>query len=98
MDSFMEINKIPASYPNHKNNKFICLSQWLDTKLEITEYKNDCIKRGELQAYIITNYFDYWYYENIAFVNQNLKIYFMFSKKIAVINIIMSSLEIKNNL
>ena len=28
MDSLMEINKIPALYTNHKNNKFICLLQW----------------------------------------------------------------------
>ena len=53
---------------------------WLETKLEITKYKNDCIKRGELQTYIINNFFDYRYYENIDFVNQILKIYFMFSK------------------
>ena len=81
MDSLMEINKIPVLYDNHKNNNFICLLYWLDTKLEITEYKNDCIKRGDLQKYVITNYFDCRYFENIDFVNIYIYIYIMFSTK-----------------
>ena len=59
---------------------------WLDTKLEITDDDNDYIKRGDLQKYIITNYFDYRYYENIDYVKQILKIYFMFSTKEQVHN------------
>ena len=83
MDSLMEVNKISKFKifnENHERNKFFCLFIWLDIKLEITEHKKDCIKRGELETYIIHNYFDYRYYENIDFVNQILKIYFMFSK------------------
>ena len=37
MESLMEINKKPIMYKNHKNNKFICLFQWFDTKLQITD-------------------------------------------------------------
>ena len=73
MDSLMEVNKISKFKilnENHERNKFFCLFIWLDTKLEITENKEDCIKRGELETYIINNYFDYRYYENIKFVNQ----------------------------
>ena len=84
MDSLMEINKISKLKllnQNQERNKFVCLFNWLDTKLEITEYKNDCIWRGDLQKYVITNYFDYRYYENIDFVKQILKIYIMFSTK-----------------
>ena len=98
----MEINKISKFKilnENHERNKFFCLFIWLDTKLEITENKKDCIMLGELETYIINNYFDYRYYENIDFVNQILKYILCFQKqnKIIVIIIIMSSLEIKNN-
>ena len=47
MDSLMEINKISKLKllnQNQERNKFVCLFNWLDTKLEITEYKNDCIR------------------------------------------------------
>ena len=83
MDSLMEVNKISKFKilnENHERNNFFCLFIWLDTKLEITENKKDCIMRGELETYIINKYLDYMYYENIKFVNQILKIYFMFSK------------------
>ena len=82
MDSLMEVNKISnfkILNENQEGNKFFCLFIWLDTKLEITEYKNDCIKWGKLQKYVITNYFDCRYYDNIDYVKQILKIYFMFS-------------------
>ncbi len=43
MDSLMEINKInndgnklPLLSENQERNKFVCLFNWLDTKLEIT--------------------------------------------------------------
>ena len=84
MDSLMEINKInqlPLVNGNQERNKFVCLFNWLDTKLEITEYSGHCITRKELQKYVITNYFDCRYYENIDFVKQILKIYFTFSTK-----------------
>ena len=47
MDSLMEINKIPALYTNHNNNKFICLLHWLDTKLILTNSNYDTIKRND---------------------------------------------------
>ena len=57
MDSLMEINKIPPLYTNHNNDKFICLLQWLDTKLEITDSADDKIKRNELYKFIIVNFY-----------------------------------------
>ena len=85
MESLMEINntdKLPLLTNNQGRNKFICFFNWLDTKLEITEYSGQSITRGELQKYVITNYFDCRYYENIDFVKQILKIYFTFSTKV----------------
>ena len=84
MESLMEINKmnqLPLVNGNQERNKFVVLFNWLDTKLEITEYKGHSITRSELQKYVITNYFDCRYYENIDFVKQILKIYFTFSTK-----------------
>ena len=84
MESLMEINKInqlPLVNGNQERNKFVVLFNWLDTKLEITEYTGHSITRSELQKYVITNYFDCRYYENIDFVKQILKIYFSFSTK-----------------
>jgi hypothetical protein len=49
MDSLMEINnngnKLPLLTNHHKLNKFICLFNWLDTKLKITDHKYDSIKK-----------------------------------------------------
>ena len=84
MDSLMEINKInqlPLVNGNQERNKFVCFFNWLDTKLEITEYSGHSITRSELQKYVITNYFDWRYYENIYFVKTDFKIYFTFSTK-----------------
>ena len=81
MYSLMEINKIPALYTNHKNNKFICLLQWFDTKLEITNSSDDKIKRNELYKFIIINFYYYNYYANIHFVKQVLKIFFYASNQ-----------------
>ena len=66
---------------NQERNKFVGLFNWLDTKLEITDYNGHSITRKELQKYVITNYFDCRYYENIDFVKQILKNYFTFSTK-----------------
>ncbi len=57
-------------YGNQERNKNICLINWLETKLDIVENKNNCIKQSDLQKYVITNYFYYRYYENIGFVKQ----------------------------
>ncbi len=37
----------------------MCLFNWFDTKLEITDNAYSCIKRSDLQKYVIANYFDY---------------------------------------
>ena len=84
MKSLMEINntnKLRLSNNNPNLNKIFFLFNWIDTKLEITEYKGHSITRSELQKYVITNYFDCRYYENIDFVKQILKVYFTFSTK-----------------
>ena len=76
MDSLMAINKDPIMYKNHKSNEFICLLEWLDTKLILTDCSHDFIKRNELYKFVITEYFGNIYYQNIDFVKQVLKIYF----------------------
>ena len=85
MESLMEINnngnKLPLLTNNHKLNKIACLFNWLDTKLKITDDEYNCIKKTHLQKYVITNYFDNCYYQNIDLVKQLLKIYFKFSTK-----------------
>ena len=85
MESLMEINnngnKLPLLTTNHKLNKIACLFNWLDTKLKINDDQYSYINRIHLQKYVITNYFDCRYYENIDFVKQILKIYFSFSTK-----------------
>jgi hypothetical protein len=61
MESLMEINntnKFPLLTNNHKLNKVICLFNWLDTKLKITDREYACIKKTGLQKYVINNYFD----------------------------------------
>ena len=84
MDSLMEINdanKLPSLTNNHKLNKISHLFSWLDTKIKIIDHEYSCIKRTDLQKYVIKNYFDNSYYENIDIVKQILKIYFTFSTK-----------------
>ena len=77
MESLMTINKDPNLYKNHRSNKFICLFEWLDTKLEITDIYDDRIKRSDLFKFIITKYCNNLYFENIDFVKQVLKYFFM---------------------
>ena len=84
MESLMEINNtnnLSLLTSNYKLNKIICLFNWLDTKLQITDSGYACIKKTDLQKYVITNYFDNCYYQNIDLVRQFLKIYFKFSTK-----------------
>ena len=85
MESLMEINnngnKLPLLTNNHKLNKIACLFNWLDTKLKTTDDEDVCIKKTHLQKYVITNYFDNCYYQNIDLGKQLLKIYFKFSTK-----------------
>ena len=86
MDSLMEIYKTPLVYENHKSNKFMCLFQWLDTKIIITDNVYDSIKRNELYKYIIMNFYNYNYYANIDFVKQALKTFFIHPTKEQVSN------------
>ena len=84
MESLMEMNntnKLSFLTSNYKLNKIICLFSWLDTKLKITDREYACIKKTDLQKYVITNYFDNCYYQNIDLVKQLLKIYFKFTTK-----------------
>ena len=84
MESLMEMNNtnnLSFLTSNYKLNKIICLFSWLDTKLKITDHEYNCIKKTDLQKYVITNYFDNCYYQNIDLVKQFLKIYFKFTTK-----------------
>ena len=85
MDSLMEMNNngnhLSFLTSNYKLNKIICLFNWLDTKLKITDSEYACIKKTDLQKYVITNYFDNCYYQNIDLVKQLLETYFKFSTK-----------------
>ena len=85
MESLMEMNnngnQLSFLTSNYKLNKIICLFNWLDTKIQITDHEYACIKKTELQKYVITNYFDNCYYQNIYLVRQFLKIYFKFTTK-----------------
>ncbi len=44
MESLMDINKTLILYKNQKSNKFICLFEWLDTHIEMTDAYDDKIK------------------------------------------------------
>jgi hypothetical protein len=88
MESLMEIDKINYQ----ERNKLMCLFNWLDTKIDITDDAYSCIVRRDLQKYVITNYFDNRYHENIDFVKQILR--FQEKSKGVFINISMSNLEI----
>ena len=81
MESLMAINKDPIIYKNHKSNEFIDLLEWLDTKLILSDCCHDFLKRNELYKFVITEYFDNIYYQNIDFVKQVLKVFFMNSTK-----------------
>ena len=81
MESLMAINKDPIIYKNNKSNEFIDLLEWLDTKIILSDCSHDFIKRNELYKFVITEYFDNIYYQNIDFVKQVLKIFFMNSTK-----------------
>jgi hypothetical protein len=74
-------NGVQLLQGNQKRNEFVSMFNWLDTKLEITENEYKSIKKTDLQKYIITNYFENRYYQNIDFVKQILKIYITFSTK-----------------
>jgi hypothetical protein len=72
------IFNLPLLSENQERNKFVCLFNWLDRKLEIMDNTYRCIKKMDLQKYVIANYFDLKHYENIDFAKQILKNYFTF--------------------
>ncbi len=43
------MNKLQLLSENQERYKFICLFNWLDTKLETTDNKYSCIKKFDLQ-------------------------------------------------
>ncbi len=86
METLMEIHKtnkssnlLPLLSVNQKLNKFASFFNWLDTKLEITESKDDRIKRRHLHNYVAANYFKYFDVKDFNFVKTLLKIYLTFS-------------------
>ena len=79
MESLMEMNKKPILDQNYSSNRFIHLFQWLDTQIIRTDDRNNWIRRNDLHKFIITEYFNNNYYENIDTVKQFLKNYFTYS-------------------
>ena len=80
------MNKLQLLHENKERDKFVCLFNWLDTQLEITEDKSNCIDQTRLEKQIIFNYFEFFDSEifnskNIDFVKKVLEVYFMFSTK-----------------
>ena len=80
------MNKLQLLHENKERDKFVCLFNWLDTQLEITEDKSNCIDQTRLEKQIIFNYFEFFEYQifnlkNVDFVKKVLKVYIMFSTK-----------------
>ena len=60
--------------------KYISLINWLDTKLEFYNINNDRyhkIKKLDLYKYVIKNFYEDRYYDNIDFVKRSLEMYFL---------------------
>ncbi len=89
MDSLMQIHrgnnnglKLSLLSNNQERDKIVYLFSWLDTKLEITESKNDCINRRDLYKFVNVNYFNYSYNTTCNFVRTLLNLFFyVFSKR-----------------
>ena len=79
--------KLKLSHENNEHDKFVCLFNWLDTKLEITEDKSNCIDQERLEKHIVFNYFEFFEYQifnskNTDFVKKGFKsLYHVFNKK-----------------
>jgi hypothetical protein len=78
--------KLKLSHENNEHDTFVCLFNWLDTKLEITEDQSNCIDKERLDQHIVFNYFEFFEYQifnlkNVDFVKKVLKVYIMFSTK-----------------
>ncbi len=75
-------NKLQLLHENKERGKFVCLFNWLDTQLEITEDRSNCIDQTRLEKQIF-NYFEFFDSEifnskNIDFVKKVIKVYVMF--------------------
>jgi hypothetical protein len=83
MDSLMEVHKIENKNVSFKSTIFKCttLINWLDLKLEIKPRHYERIKKTNLQKYIIKNFYNDKYYENIDFVKKVLDVYFLDIRK-----------------
>ena len=95
--------KLKLSHENNEHDKFVCLFNWLDTKLEITEDQSNCIDQERLEKHIVFNYFEFFEYQifnlkNVDFVKKVLKFISCFQQKnkTAIINISMLNLEMRN--
>ena len=64
------MDKLQLLHENKERDTFVCLFNWLDTKLEITEDKSNCIDKMDFQKHVTANYFDYFHHRNIDFVKQ----------------------------
>jgi hypothetical protein len=82
----LKLSHVNNERENNERDKFVCLFNWLDTKLEITEDKSNCIDKERLEKHIVFNYFEFFEYQifnskNVDFVKKVLKVYIMFSTK-----------------
>ena len=82
MDSLMEIHKTEERKINNETTSYKCfaLLNWLDTKLELTDDSSDLIKKRDLYKFIISNFYQDLYVNNIDFKKQVLKLFFMHGK------------------
>ncbi len=55
MESLMAINKDPIMCKNHRSNKFICLFEWLDTQIVITDTYDVTIKEETYLNLLLQN-------------------------------------------
>ncbi len=64
-------------------------------KIKNIDHPHDCIKKTDLQNYVINNYFDNSYYENIDIVKKTLKFILLFQQKSknTELNISMSNID-----
>ena len=59
--------KLKLSHENNERDNFVVLFNWLDTQLEITEDKSNCIDKTRLERHIIFDYFDFFHFEFFSF-------------------------------
>jgi hypothetical protein len=45
------MNKLQLLHENKERNNFVCLFNSLDTKLEITEDKSNCLDKTRIETY-----------------------------------------------